>query len=205
MSRQHISREASEECSPRRKARGDGQQRTSPNGAKELSRQMTNSDQYAARLNSYTEGKDSLAMQTDAPEILTELIYSVSTETLHAQPAPGKWSVAEILAHLADDELVTSWRYRQMLENPGCALTGFDQDKWARLGDYANEDPASALQLFRLLREANLRLLRRLTPEELQSHGIHAERGKITVQDLARHMAGHDMNHINQIRKILKK
>jgi hypothetical protein len=52
----------------------------------------------------------------------------------------------EIIAHLAEDELVSSWRYRQMIENSGCALSGFDQDEWARLGDYVSWKPADALQ-----------------------------------------------------------
>lgn len=68
-------------------------------------------------------------------------------------------SVRAILAHLAEDELVTSWRYRQMIEHCGATLLGFDQDEWARLGDYDAWTPRGALEMFRLLREANLRML----------------------------------------------
>lgn len=57
--------------------------------------------------------------------------------------------------------------------------------------------------LFRLLREANLRMFAQLTPEEWQRNGIHAERGSMTVRDLALQIAGHDLNHLEQIRKIL--
>jgi uncharacterized damage-inducible protein DinB len=166
---------------------------------------MADSERYAARLRSYTEGKDPLAMQENAPELLAKLIEGVSDEALRVKPAPGKWSVVEILAHLADDEIVTSWRYRQMLENSGCALSGFDQDEWARMGKYESKDPGQCLRLFRLLRESNLQMLRHLSSEEWQRHGMHAERGRMSVQDLARHMAGHDMNHIDQIRRILEK
>jgi len=60
-----------------------------------------------------------------------------------------------------------------------------------------------AFEMFRLLREANLRMFARLTPAEWLRHGTHAERGRITVQDLARHMAAHDQNHIDQIRRAL--
>jgi len=56
-----------------------------------------------------------------------------------------------------------------------------------------------------LLREANLQFLQQLAPEQWECHGIHAERGRITVRDLAVHMAGHDANHIEQVRKILSK
>jgi hypothetical protein len=159
---------------------------------------------YQSRILAYTEGKDPIAMQADAPRVLAELIKGVPREKLTLRPAPGKWSVCEILAHLAEDELTTSWRYRQMIENPGVALTGFDQDLWTQLGDYNAWAPEDALQMFRLLREANLRMLLRLTPEQWECDGSHAERGPITVRSLARHMAGHDWNHLEQIRKILE-
>jgi hypothetical protein len=164
---------------------------------------MSHPTQYQARLDGYTQGKDPLAMQASTPAILAELIEGVSDKELRRRPNPDKWSVGEILAHLAEDELVSSWRYRQMVENSGCVLAAFDQDEWARRGNYASWEPADALQLFRLLRETNLRMLGELTAEEWARHGMHAERGKITVKDLARHMAGHDMNHVDQIRAIL--
>ena len=120
------------------------------------------------------------------------------------RPAPGKWSVRAILAHLAEDELASSWRYRQMIENSGVPLAGFDQDEWARLGDYERWTAREGLEMFSMLREANLRMLARLTPAEWDRHGIHAERGRMTVRDLARHMAGHDVNHILQIQRLLE-
>ena len=158
---------------------------------------------YQARLNAYTEGRDPIAMQRQAPLTLAELIDGVSEADLQARPAPGKWSVGEILAHLAEDEIATAWRYRQMIEHCGCDLAPFDQDQWAQLGNYASWNPREALELFRLLRTANLRMLGQLSVADWQKFGVHAERGNITVSDLARHMAGHDMHHIDQIRRIL--
>jgi DinB superfamily len=166
---------------------------------------MPSAAQYQEKLQAYTEGKDPLAMQADAPRIVAELIAAIPEARLRERPSPGKWSVVEIIAHLAEDELSSSWRYRQMIENSGCALAGFDQDEWARLGNYRSWKPAEALEMFRLLREANLRLLHGLSADEWERYGVHAERGRITVRDLARHMAGHDMNHVDQIRAILNK
>jgi len=57
--------------------------------------------------------------------------------------------------------------------------------------------------LFRLLRVANLRMFAQLTPGEWQRHGIHAERGPMTIRDLTVQIGGHDLNHLEQIRKIL--
>jgi DinB superfamily len=163
---------------------------------------MPNPAEYNAKLEAYTVGKDPLAMQSDAPRILAALIEGVPEHALRQRPISDKWSAGEIIAHLAEDELASSWRYRQMIGNSGCTLSAFDQDEWARLGDYASWQPSDSLQLFRLLREPNLRMLSQLTADEWNRHGFHAERGKISVKDFARHMAGHDMD---QIRSILVK
>jgi hypothetical protein len=146
---------------------------------------------------------DHLAIQSETPQTLSALVAGLPPETLTRRPAPNKWSILEIIAHLAEDELVSSWRYRQMLQTPGVLLPGFDQDQWARFGKYETWPPADALAMFRLLREANLRMFANLTPEEWQRQGNHGERGPLTVATLARHMAGHDQNHLNQIRQIL--
>ena len=90
-----------------------------------------------------------------------------------------------------------------MVEHNGSSLSGFDQDLWANLGNYSARDPHQSLALFRLLRDANLQFLRMLNAGQWDFFGIHAERGRITVRDLATHMAGHDANHIQQIQRIL--
>ncbi len=164
---------------------------------------MMAASEYQARLDSYVEGKDHLAMQREMPALLAAAIEGVPVERLTKAPAPGKWSVTEILAHLAEDELTSSWRYRQMIEHNGLALSGFDQELWARLGDYGSWSARDALAMFRLLREANLRMLDRLAPEQWECFGVHEERGRISVRTLARHMAAHDRNHLDQIRRIL--
>jgi hypothetical protein len=160
-------------------------------------------DEYKARFADYVEGKDVIAMQREAPQTLARLIAGVAESELKRRPAPGKWSVTEIVAHLAEDELTSSWRYRQMLEYENPGLPGFDQDLWAKLGEYAAWNLEEALAMFRLLREANLRLFARLTEQQWERGGVHAERGKTTVRDLCRHMAAHDINHIEQVRRIL--
>jgi hypothetical protein len=160
-------------------------------------------EEYKTRLAAYVKDKDPIAMQHEAPSTLARLIEGIPTERLKQSPAPGKWSVGAILAHLAEDEFVSSWRYRQMVENSGTNLPCFDQDEWARLSDYDSWEPREALEMFRLLREANLRMLTKLTPEEWQRFGMHSERGRMTVKDLAFQTAGHDINHIEQVRRIL--
>lgn len=164
---------------------------------------MPDTPDYLARIRDQAKGKDPFAAQAQSPALIAGLIANVPAHRLTTRPAPAKWSVAEILAHLAEDEIATAWRYRQMVEHSGIALAGFDQDLWANLGNYSARDPHDSLTLYRLLRVANLHFLRALTPQQWDCFGIHAERGRITVRDLVTHMAGHDLNHIAQIEKML--
>ncbi|HVO60389.1 MAG TPA: DinB family protein [Terriglobales bacterium] len=165
---------------------------------------MPDTAEYLDRIREHSQGKEPLILQRNTPEVLAALITNRSAEQLTNRPRADKWSVGEILAHLAEDEIATAWRYRQMIEHSGLDLTDFDQEMWARLGDYPSRAPQDSLELFRLLRLANLQFLQQLTPEQWECHGIHAERGRITVRDLAVHMAGHDANHLEQIRNILR-
>lgn len=164
---------------------------------------MPDTAEYLERIRHYGQGKDPLELQRQAPAVLADLIAKASDEQLKARPSKDKWSVGEIIAHLAEDEISSAWRYRQMVEHSGLNLPGFDQDMWARMGDYGARSPHESLELYRLLRHANLQFLLKVTPSQWECFGIHAERGRITLRDLAAHMAGHDANHIEQIRRIL--
>jgi uncharacterized damage-inducible protein DinB len=159
--------------------------------------------EYLSRMRDYAQGKDPLELQAQTPELLAKLLAKASHEQITTRPSKDKWSIGEILAHLAEDELATAWRYRQMVEHSGLQLMGFDQDLWARLGDYRSRVPHESLALFRLARNVNLQFLKQITAEQWECCGIHPERGRITIKDLAVHMVGHDANHIEQIRKIL--
>ena len=161
--------------------------------------------QYKARIVGLMEGKDPVAVQRETAQQLANLVDGIPPEKLVERPAPDKWSVATILAHLSEAEVVSTWRYRQMIEHDGTPLPGYDQEVWESLGEYSARSPQESLQLFRLLRQANLQMFDKLTPEEWQRHGVHEERGRMSVADLARQIAGHDINHVAQIRTILGK
>ncbi len=166
---------------------------------------MATAAEYKARILSYIEGKDPVAVQRETPEVLAKLVGGVSKDKLRARPAADKWSVAELLAHFAEAEMGAFWRYRQMIEHNGSQLLSYDQELWSRLGDYGSTDPNDSLQLFTLLRLANVGMFDRLTPEEWQRHGLHSERGEMSVRDLATQIAGHDLNHLQQVKAILEK
>ena len=147
-------------------------------------------------------GGDPLVLQADAPDVLAALVDGLSTQQLDYRPASGKWSIREIVAHLADDELVGGYRIRLILSAPGTAIQAFDQDVWARTGRYSASDIADSLALYRTLRFANLKVLQSLTAEEWDMSGVHAERGVESVRDIAMYFAGHDINHFRQIELI---
>ncbi|MGH9531750.1 MAG: DinB family protein [Terriglobales bacterium] len=161
--------------------------------------------QYKQRILSYTSGKKPLAVQRATPGRLASLLRGRSRKQLSRKPAPKKWSVTEILAHLSETEIVVGWRLRMMLSRSGSPIQAYDQDRWAASGKYARRDPRHSLELFRAVREANLRLLKALSAKQWKQYGMHAERGRESIADTARMIAGHDLNHLLQIRRILTK
>ena len=161
--------------------------------------------QYTQRVVSYIEGQKPLAVQAATPKKLERLIKGVPTAKLRKRPAPDKWSVVEILAHLADAEIVGGFRMRLILGAPGTPVAAFDQDAWVTSGHYAKRNPRKSVEQFRVLREANLRLLKSLAPEQWQHYGMHSERGRESVEHIVKMFAGHDVNHLRQIEQILGK
>jgi DinB family protein len=159
--------------------------------------------EYIQRMLQNSKGLDPLKVEAGTAKKLERLIKAVPASKLRKRPAPGKWSVGEILAHLADSEIVRGWRMRQILGAPGTPIQAFDQDMWAAAGHYEKRDPRKSLETFRVLREANLALLKSLTPEQWKHHGMHAERGVETIEHISRMEAGHDINHLSQIERIL--
>jgi hypothetical protein len=159
---------------------------------------------YTQRLLSYGEGKDPLRLQQAAPKKLALLLKGKTGKQLMRRPAPDKWSVAEIVAHLADAELAISWRIRQILSNNAIPIQAYDQDVWAKTFDYARRDPRQSLANFRTLREANVALLKSVPRKLWDNYGVHEERGNESVSHVVRMVAGHDLNHLQQIQKILK-
>ncbi len=159
--------------------------------------------EYTRRILANVEARNALNVQAETPAKLARLIESVPASRLHDRPAPDKWSVAEILAHLADAELVTGWRVRQILGAPGTAIQAYDQNSWASSGHYEIRDPRKSIEQVRVLREANLVLFSSLSPEQWKHYGMHAERGKESIEHITRMTAGHDLNHIRQIEQLL--
>lgn len=158
---------------------------------------------YVDRILSYTEGQKPLKVQAATAGALARLVKGVSPARLRKRPTPEQWAVVEILAHLADSELVCGWRLRAILGAPGTPIEAYDQNAWASAGHYTTRDPKQCIEQFRAMRKANLALLNSLTQEQWGHHGMHAERGKETVEQIVSLIAGHDLNHLQQIERLL--
>jgi hypothetical protein len=159
--------------------------------------------QYTQRILANAQGQNPIKLQSATVRKLTRLVKGVSTAKLRKRPAPDKWSVAEILAHLADVEIVIGWRMRSILGAPGTPVQAYDQNAWVIAGHYEKRDPRESLELHRAIREANLALLKSLSPDQWKLYGQHAERGQESIEHIVRMVAGHDVNHIQQIERIL--
>ena len=159
--------------------------------------------EYSTRLLSLSEGKDALAVLSSTPARIGSLIAGLSGRDLAWTPSPSRWSIAQIVTHLADAEIVAAYRVRLILAAPGVPIQAFDQNDWARELDYAGADATASLALFTALRTAQVRLLRCLDAERLDRYGMHAERGRESVRHLIGLYAGHDLNHLAQIERLI--
>ena len=135
------------------------------------------------------------------PAKLTDLLAQLG-DRAGVPLAPGKWSPAQIICHLADCEIAFAFRLRQGLAEDHHVIQPFDQARWAEW--YATGDAAAALAAFAALRNWNLYLLKSLTPDQMAKPVTHPERGTMKLGTIMETMAGHDQNHIRQLEAALQ-
>jgi hypothetical protein len=161
-------------------------------------------EQYIGRILGYVEGQDAVKVQRSTAARLKKSIQGLTPKQLKWRSEPAKWSISEIVAHLADAEIVASWRMRSVIGENGITIQPFDQDSWASVFEYRGRDARRSLEVFRILRENNLAMLKEIPRETWNNYGMHLERGKETIAHLTRMFAGHDTNHVLQIERIVK-
>jgi len=158
--------------------------------------------EYIQRILGHVEGKDALKVQKSTAGRLKKAIRGLNAKQLRWRPEPEKWSIAEIVAHLADAEIVASWRLRSVVGENGITIQPFDQNVWTSVFEYNKRDVKLSLETFRILRENNIAMLKALPPDAWQNYGMHLERGMESVAHLTRMFAGHDTNHALQVEGI---
>jgi len=161
-------------------------------------------EQYIGRILGYVEGQDAIKVQRATAPKLKKAIQGLTPTQLKWRPEPAKWSIAEIIAHLADAEVVASWRMRSVIGENGITIQPFDQDAWAAVFAYQKRDAKLSLETFRVLRENNLAMLKEIPKQTWDNYGMHLERGKESIAHLTRMFAGHDTNHVLQVERIAK-
>ena len=151
------------------------------------------------------ELKNHLEAAEKSPKQVAAAVSGLSEKVLRYKPAPDKWCILEILGHLADIEIVYAYRLRQMLADKKPVIAPMDQDEWARNLGYIETPPAELIALYGLNRHANLRLLQRLKPGDLEKSAFHPEsKNDITVAELVERMGAHGASHLAQIEKLKK-
>ena len=168
-----------------------------------MGKRVETPQEYVQRILGNLKGRDPMEVLGATAERLRGYVRDTPTDVLRRRPAPDKWSAVEIMAHLADVEIVMGWRFRLILAHDGVAVQAFDQDEWVRNLRYQDTDPAESVDQFEPARKANLRLLRRVEPSRLENYGVHPERGRETIAQLIRLVAGHDLNHLAQLESLV--
>jgi uncharacterized damage-inducible protein DinB len=141
--------------------------------------------------------QDAVAVLAETPARLAAVLAKLTDEQLETPPAPGKWCVREVFAHLADCEIAWAWRLRQARASDRVTLQPFDQDAWAAHYATASLDEACAA-LF-ALRAWNVSFARSLTAEERANVYVHPERGEEPLATILTIMAGHDLHHLKAL------
>ncbi|HZJ08575.1 MAG TPA: DinB family protein [Trueperaceae bacterium] len=140
---------------------------------------------------------DAIEVLQATPARLLQLFESYTHADLEAPYEPGKWSRRELIAHLADVEVVMGFRFRQLAAVPGVELQPIDQDVWSRR--YQQLEPSLAVEAFRAQRAWNLALFATFSLEDWLAEAFHPERGFESNDLMVRMLAGHDLNHLTQL------
>ena len=136
------------------------------------------------------------------PELLATVLTGAAGEEVDFSPAPGKWTIRQIMAHLADAELVYAHRLRLVIAQDNPTLTAFDGNAWAKNLDYARRKPAQSLDSFRRVRAENYELLKELPESAFERRGSHAEDGPLTLRTLLHSSADHAESHARGLQSI---
>ncbi len=160
------------------------------------------SQQYTQRILNHLGTLDPLNVLESTITRLETLTRTLEKKGLQKESLPAKWTAAQILAHLAEAEIVCAYRYRKVVSTSGESIEAYDQNEWVKNSGSLQSDPYLALSLFQILRKANIAWLKSLTSDQWEHYGIHSQRGKESISQMVRMMAGHDINHLRQMEQL---
>jgi len=165
--------------------------------------EVSNPQAYQAKLKGLLGGRDPLEVMAATPDAFAAMVRAHSVEAMRARPFEGKWTPCEILGHMIDTEWVYGYRLRLILCEDRPTILGMNQEKWVAGQRYNERDPGELVETFRALRSMNLALWKRLAPPDLERVGEHNERGVESLGLMLLLEAGHDVSHIDQMKRYL--
>jgi len=147
--------------------------------------------------------RDVFEILSSTPEKLRREIAVMSSRQIRMPPAPKKWSVQVIVAHLDDvEEVGMRARVEAIVTQERPLLKAFDQEARVIKMRYDRKNPLRSLQSFERQRKSNLRWLRKLRTPQLKRTGLHEKVGEVSVEDFLYEWAFHDLGHLKQILEI---
>lgn len=159
-------------------------------------------DEYAPYYDGYVQrvpdGADIFAVLKRQPDDLRALLRSVGDEQANARPAPGEWSIKEVVGHVCDTERVFAYRALRVVRGDTTPLAGFDQDDYVRATDFNARTLSDLIDEFEAQRRANVICFQPLTEAETVRRGT-ASNNPVSVRALLYMMAGHVLHHIESL------
>jgi uncharacterized damage-inducible protein DinB len=166
-----------------------------------LRRQAVGNDQaHLGQIEAIKSRHALLARLQAAPGELAQATRGASDEALRRRTAEGKWSMLENACHLRDIEQVFAERFSKMAFGERPQLWMMDNQRVAESRRYAQADLGAVLKEFRRRRALTVGLLQALPQAHWGRTGLHPKRGELTIEQMARHLADHDRNHLDRIR-----
>ena len=147
------------------------------------------------------ERREKIETYGRAPELLDEALKQFPPAMWQFKPAPDRWSIHEIIVHLADSEANSYVRARRLIAEPGQPVMAYDQDVWAQKLNYHAQSTKEVLELFRWLRKTTYQLIRALPESAWSNSAVHPEYGTYTFERWLDIYERHTAGHIAQMRK----
>ena len=167
--------------------------------------ELSNPAGYREQFAKLVDGRDPLELLGQTEGKIRDIFNGLANELITRRPYADRWTWTplEVVGHMVDFEIGFAFRIRSVLCDDRPTLTGYDQDKWVAGQEYNDYEIEELIGRFALLREINLGLWKQIGAEQMSRVGIHAERGEESLQDMLTMHAGHDLHHLNQIKKYL--
>jgi len=159
---------------------------------------------YREKMFNLLGDKNPLDVMAQTASALAEIVSNHPAAVLRTRPFAGKWTPNEIIGHLTDSEWVYGYRLRLILCEDDPIILGTKQDAWVTALRYNEQEPSELVDIFRTLRQLNLDAWQRTSPADMERAGHHNERGPESLGVMLRLVAGHDLNHLDQINRYIQ-